>query len=43
MPQAMKNTHAKAVLDKERKKLETSPAWQLGKVKSKKEVILEAL
>ena len=28
--------------DKERKKLETRPAWQLDRVKSKKEVSLEA-
>ena len=33
---------AKAEVDKEWKKLETTPAWQLEKVKSKKEVILEA-
>ena len=38
----MKNPDAKAVVDKEWKKLETIPAWQLEKVKSKKEVILEA-
>ena len=41
-PQAMKILDAKAALDKEWKKLETIPAWQLEKVKSKKEVILEA-
>ena len=29
-------------MDKEWKKLETIPAWELEKVKSKKEVILEA-
>ena len=40
-PQAMKIS-AKAAVDKEWKKLETIPAWQLEKVKSKKEVILEA-
>ena len=34
--------HAKAAVEKGWKKLETIPAWQLGKVKSKKEVILEA-
>ena len=42
MPQAMKITDAKAAVDKEWKKLETIPAWKLEKVKSKKEVILEA-
>ena len=42
MPQAMKIPDAKAAVDKEWKKLETIAAWQLGKVKSKKEVILEA-
>ena len=42
MPQAMKIPEAKAAVDKEWKKLETSPAWQLDKVRSKKEVILEA-
>ena len=40
-PQAMKFS-AKAAVDKEWKKLETIPAWQLEKVKSKKEIILEA-
>ena len=33
---------AKAAVDKEWKKLETIPAWQLDIVNSKKEVILEA-
>ena len=33
---------AKAAVDKEWKKLETIPAWQLEKVKSKKEVVFEA-
>ena len=33
---------AESAVDKEWKKLETIPAWQLEKVKSKKEVILEA-
>ena len=42
MPQAMKIPDAKAAVDQEWKKLETIPAWNLGKVKSKKEVILEA-
>ena len=42
LPQAMKIRGAKAAEDKEWKKLETILAWQLEKVKSKKEVILEA-
>ena len=42
MPQAMKISDAKAAATKEWKKLETIPAWQLEKVESKKEVILEA-
>ena len=42
VPQAMKVLDAKAAVDKERKKLETSPAWQLDQVKSKSEVNLEA-
>ena len=42
MPQAIKITDAKAAVDEEWKKLETIPAWKLEKVKSKKEVILEA-
>ena len=37
----MKILDAKAAVDKEWKKLETIPAWQLEK-KSKKEVTLEA-
>ena len=41
MPQATKIPDAKAAVDKEWKKLETIPAWQLDKVKNKK-VILEA-
>ena len=36
MPQATKLPDAKAALDKDWKKLETIPAWQLDKVKSKK-------
>ena len=36
MPQAMKTPDAKAAVDKELKKLETTPAWQLNKVKSKR-------
>ena len=42
MPQAMKIPDAKAAVKKKWRKLETSPAWDLGRVKSKKEVILEA-
>ena len=42
MPHAMKIPDAKSAADKGRKKLETTPAWQLDKVKSEKEVILEA-
>ena len=42
MPQAMTVPDAKAAVDKDWKKLGTIPAWQLEKVKSKKEVILEA-
>ena len=36
MPQAMKIPDAKAAVDKKWKKLETIPAWELEKVKSKK-------
>ena len=42
MPQVMKIPDAQAAMDKECKKLETIPVWDLEKVKSKKEVILEA-
>ena len=42
MPQAMKIPEAKAAVDKEWKKLEKIPAWDLTKVRSKKEVIDEA-
>ena len=42
MPQVMKIPDAKAASDKESKKLETTPAWDLREIKSKKEVILEA-
>ena len=42
MPQAMKIPAAKAAVDKEWEKLEKIPAWDLTKVKSKKEVIDEA-
>ena len=38
LPQAMKIPDAKAVADKEWKKLETIPAWHLDNVKGKKEV-----
>ena len=41
-PRAMTIPDAKAAVDKEWKKLETIQAWQLEKVKIKKEVILEA-
>ena len=42
MPQAMKIPDAKEAVDKEGKQLETILAWQLDKVNSKKEVIVEA-
>ena len=42
MSQAMKIPDAKVAVHKEWKKLETIPAWNSEKVKSKKEVILEA-
>ena len=42
MPQAMKITAAKAAVDKEWEKLEKISAWNLTKVRSKKEVIDEA-
>ena len=42
MPHTMKILGAEAALDKEWKKLESVPAWQLDKVKSNNEVILEA-
>ena len=42
MPQAMKIHAAKAAVDKEWEKLEKIPAWDLTKVRSKKEVIVEA-
>ena len=42
MPQAMKLPAAKAAVDKEREKLEKFSAWNLTKVRSKKEVIDEA-
>ena len=40
--QAMKIPDAKAAVDTEWEKLEKMPAWQLNKVQSKKDVILEA-
>ena len=42
MPQARKIPDAKPAVDTEWEKLEKLPAWQLDKVNSKKEVILEA-
>ena len=42
MPQAMKMPDAKAAVDKGWKKLETIPAWNLDKDKSKKDIIEEA-
>ena len=42
MPQAMKIPAAKAAVDKEREKLEKISAWNLTKVRSKKQVIDEA-
>ena len=42
MPQAMKIPAAKAAVDKEWEKLEKISAWNLTKVRSKKEVINEA-
>ena len=42
MPQAMKIPEAKAAVDKEWEKFENISAWNLTKVRSKKEVIDEA-
>ena len=42
MPQVMKTPDATAAVDKEWEKLEKIPAWQLTKVRNKKEVIAEA-
>ena len=42
MPQAMKIPAAKAAVDKEWEKMEKISAWNLTKVRSKKEVIDEA-
>ena len=42
MQKAMRTPDAKAAVDKAWKKLETIQVWRLDKVKSKKDVILEA-
>ena len=42
LPQAMKSPDAKAAVNKEWEKLEKIPARQMEKVKSKKDVILDA-
>ena len=42
MPQALKIPDVKATVEKEWEKLEKIPAWQLTKVRNKKEVIEEA-
>ena len=42
LPQTMKSPDAKAAVDKEWEKQEKILAWQMDKVKSKKDVILEA-
>ena len=42
MPQAMKIPDAKTAVDKEWKKLEILPSWQLDNMKDKQEVILDA-
>ena len=42
MPQALKISDAKAAVEKDREKLKKIPAWQLTKVRNKKEVIDEA-
>ena len=42
MPQAMKIPDAKAAVLKEWKKLETVPAWQVDKMKSQKDVVMDA-
>ena len=42
VPQAMKTRAAKAAVDEEWETLENIPAWELTKVRSKKEVIAEA-
>ena len=42
MPQTLETRDAKAAVEKELEKLEKIPAWQLTKVRNKKEVIAEA-
>ena len=42
MPSSIKKPDAKAAVEKEWEKLEKIPAWQLTKVRNKKEVINEA-
>ena len=42
MPQVMKIQDAKAAVDTTWEKLEKMPAWQLDKVKSKRDFVLEA-
>ena len=42
LPQAMQISDAKAAVDKLWEKLEQLPAWQMTKVRNKKEVIQEA-
>ena len=42
MPQALKIPDAKSAVEKEWRKLEKIPAWQLTKVRNKKDVIDEA-
>ena len=42
MPQALKIPDAKEAVEKDWEKLEKIPAWQLTKVRNKKEVIEEA-
>ena len=42
MPQALKIPDAKAAVNKEWEKIEKIPVWQMDKVKSKKDVILQA-
>ena len=41
MPQGMQNLEAKEAVDKEWEKLEKLLAWQLSKVKSKREAVVE--
>ena len=42
IPQASKNPDAKATVEREQEKMEKIPAWQLTKLRNKKEVIDEA-